>query len=104
MLSYMAAGFIWVSFLKYKQFKNNTIMKRISKKDVLGRLKYMSKVVGEEYDADYAAHYGGWNMYLAGTGGTRRGVLGFDARKSTTEFMEYMNGVINAAALLENRY
>lgn len=78
-------------------------MKRTSKQDVLGRLEYMNKVVGEEYTADYAAHYGGWELYL-NNGRHSRGALGFDARKSTAEFMAYMTGVINATLSLKYKY
>lgn len=78
-------------------------MARTSKKDVLGRLEYMNKVVGCEYTADYAAHYGGWEMYLA-NGKHSRGALGFDLRKSTAEFMAYMSGVINATLALKYKY
>lgn len=78
-------------------------MKRISKQDVLGRLEYFNKVVGEEYTADYAAHYGGWELYL-NNGKHSRGALGFDIRMSTAEFMAYMKGVINATLAIKFKY
>ena len=77
-------------------------MKRTSKADVMGRLEYMNKVVGEEYTADYAAHYGGWELYL-NNGRHSRGYLGFDLRKSTNEFMAYMSGVINAVLYMKDK-
>jgi len=76
---------------------------RTTKKDVLARLAYMSKVVGVEYDADFCACFGGWSMWLAGTCGCKRGFLGFDYRKSTAEFMEYMNGIIYGVLYLKQK-
>lgn len=78
-------------------------MKRTSKADVMGRLEYLNKVVGADYTADYAPHYGGWEMYL-NNGKHSRGALGFDYRKSTAEFMSYMTGVINATLAIKNQY
>ena len=78
-------------------------MKRTTKADVLGRLEYMNKVCGTEYIADYAAHYGGWKMYID-NGTHSRGALGFDMRKSTGEFMAYMTGVINATLAMKYQY
>lgn len=78
-------------------------MKRISKADVLGRLKYFNEVVGENYKADYVPHYGGWELYLD-NGHHSRGRLGFDMRMSTAEFMAYMTGAINATLLMKFKY
>lgn len=74
---------------------------RTTKKDVFGRMAYMSKVVGVEYSADYVPHYGGWSMWLANSNGREHGELGFDYRKSTAEFMAYMSGVINATLAIK---
>ena len=80
-------------------------MARISKKDVFGRLEFMNKVVGEEYHADFAAHYGGWELYrLNENCGRNYGVLGFDMRMSTTEFMAYIKGVIRAYQTIKFKY
>ena len=79
---------------------------RTSKKDVLGRLEIMNRYtksrIGEEYETDYVSHFGGWNLWLKESGGTMRGKLGFDCRKSTSEFMAYISGVINACAAFPN--
>lgn len=73
---------------------------RTTRKDVLGRLEIMNTYtksrIGEVYDASFASHFGGWNLYLRESGGTMRGKLGFDYRKSTPEMMAYISGVINA--------
>ena len=70
---------------------------RTTREDVLGRLEIMNTYtksrIGEVYDSSF---FGGWNLYLRKSGGTMRGKLGFDCRKSTHEMMAYISGVINA--------
>jgi len=79
---------------------------RTTKTAVLGRLEYMNKVVapviGEQYEASFVSHYGGWDMYKKGDR-SHLGRLGFDCRKSTAEFMAYMTGVINAVCAIKNK-
>lgn len=75
---------------------------KLTKKILLSRLQYVSVLAGEEYAADYNAYYGGWCMHLAGTDGTRRGMYGFDDRKTAREFWEYLYGIICAYSVLRS--
>jgi len=68
----------------------------ITKKDVMERLGYVNKILKTDYRSDFASHYGGWNMYLVDNrnGGHYRGKYGFDYRKTTREFYQYLLGII----------
>lgn len=70
---------------------------RYTQKAVLERLDYFNALTGRNFKADYHSGYGGWCMYEKNKlGGCCRSYFGFDYRKSTTEFMAYLNGLITA--------
>lgn len=72
---------------------------RYTKKQVKEILDYVNRRLGSNYSTDYHSGYGGWNMYIVDKEhGHRhlRGVFGFDCRKSTKEFVAYLQGIICA--------
>ena len=79
---------------------------RTTKKDVARRLAFMNTYtksrLGETYEISY--YNRGWDMYLEGSTTCRRGMLGFDYRKTTPEIMAYMDGVVNALAQIPSIY
>ena len=67
-----------------------------NKKIIEFRVEMLTKYTGENYATTYAAHYGGWELHVQKEkGGQTRGAFGFDYRKSTAEFMAYLEGCIN---------
>lgn len=61
------------------------------------RVTAISNITGEKYETNYASQYGGYNMYIRlENGGERRGVFGFDLRKSQKEMAEYVDGIYTA--------
>lgn len=70
----------------------------ITKKDVLGKLQQLNKILGTDYKTDFASHYGGWNMYMVdhNNGGHYKSQFGFDYRKTTKEFYWYLCSIIDA--------
>lgn len=67
---------------------------RYTKKQVLGIVDYLNRRLGSNYIADY---FNGWNMYIVDENGAHhRGIFGFDCRKSTKEFVSYLQGIICA--------
>ena len=74
---------------------------RITKKYVYKRLEFMNKYTKSRLNETYEVSYwNGWEMYLEGSTTCSRGKLGFYYRKSTTELMAYIDGVINALAYM----
>ena len=72
--------------------------KRISKKQIEAMVAKVAQLTGIPYKTDYAAHYGGYNMYYLKevSTGHWRGKYGFDCRKSAKEFAAYLEGIITA--------
>ena len=61
------------------------------------RIEWINGILGTNYAATYAPHYGGWDMYLTGSKGyAGRGTLGFDYRKSNAEMLAYVDGCYTA--------
>lgn len=74
---------------------------RYTKMQVLNRVQWLNELTGENYRASKA--YGGWDLYIeTPTHGHSKGFLGFDARKSTQEFMEYLDGICMAICYCRN--
>ena len=65
------------------------------KKLIEGRVNSINEIFDTNYQADYTAHYGGWNLFIVGeNGGHSRGYIGFDYRKSNTEMLNYLDGIL----------
>lgn len=71
---------------------------RITQKQIEAMVAKVAQLSGTPYRTDYAAHYGGYNMYYIpeGTSGHSRGKYGFDCRKSPKEMLAYLEGIIAA--------
>ena len=68
---------------------------RYTKETVLKRLEYFNTLTGMNFQATYSN--GGWDMFEKdANGGEHRSYFGFDSRKTTAEFMEYLYGLNTA--------
>lgn len=77
---------------------------KYTKKHVEERVKFLNKLTGKNFVCDYAPQYGGWSMYeKLPSGGHTRSYFGFDDRKSTKEFMEYLYGINTALCWVNNK-
>lgn len=77
---------------------------RYTKKQVEDRVKFLNELTGKNFICDYAPQYGGWSMYeKLPSGGCARSYFGFDDRKSTKEFMEYLYGINTALCWVNNK-
>lgn len=71
-------------------------MMKITKSIIARRLATLNSMQGTKYIADYNPVYGGWSMHYVCNeyGGLSSGDFGFDDRKSTREFFNYLVGII----------
>lgn len=67
------------------------------------RVDSINKKLGTKYTTDYVSHYGGWAMYEIDpeTDGTMRKELGFYVRKSSTEMLNYVDGIFQLLSFYE---
>lgn len=64
---------------------------RYTKKQVEARIGWLNELTGEKYQTTQTAN--GWDLFIKlPSGGESRGYFGFDDRKSTSEFMQYLYG------------
>ena len=67
------------------------------RKEIEGLIESLNNKTGMNYTTDYAPHYGGWNLYrLNEHSGHCAGMYGFDYRRSNTEMVAYLRGVLVA--------
>lgn len=61
------------------------------------RVNALREYTGTPYQVNYCPMYGGWNLYYVKDGetGHTRGKFGFDIRKSNTEMLNYLNGILD---------
>ena len=77
---------------------------RYTKKLVEVRVKFLNQLTGKNFVCDYAPQYGGWSMYeVLPSGDHARSYFGFDSRKSTKEFVLYLNGINTALCWVNNK-
>ena len=75
---------------------------RYTKKQVEDRVKLLNKLTGKNYECNFVPNHG-WCMYeVQPSGGDSRGYFGFDDRKSTAEFMQYLYGINTALCWVKN--
>lgn len=75
---------------------------RYTKKQVEDRVKLLNKLTGKNFVCDFVPSLG-WSMYEElPNGGCARSYFGFDDRKSTAEFMQYLYGINTALCWVKN--
>lgn len=69
---------------------------RTSRKQIEAMAARLAEITGVPYQTDYAAHYGGYNLYYIPEGRTyhSRGKYGFDYRKTAKEMSDYLEGLL----------
>lgn len=66
-----------------------------AKRIIENRLRIINEILDTEYHINYCSYYGGYAMYLVDVhGGHHYGQLGFSCRKSSTEMVSYLEGVL----------
>lgn len=66
------------------------------KQIIKNKVEMLNELTGENYTYDYVSSYGGYQMYIIGENGRQfTGWLGFHGRYKPTEFIAYLDGLLN---------